>query len=266
MPHQPYYRKASQQGFSLLEMGIVLIIIGLIVGGVFVGQSMIRTSQLRSIIGEVDRYVKAIDTFQQKYFSLPGDMVNAESFWGSDTGCPSVAYNEVKKNETCNGDGDGKIGIDASSNQYEWFTAWQQLANAGMVEGLYTGAQGSASAAHAIIGTNVPKSALSNAGYNMMYWSVVAGDADHYPTEPGHVLAFGGATTSSYTTAGVLTPSEALEIDTKIDDTRPAYGKVKAYKPASLNADCTTDVLAASANYKVSKTSPECALMFSTGF
>ena len=259
-------RSKNQSGFSLLEMGIVLIIIGLIVGGVFVGQGMIRTSQLRSIISDVDRYIKAVDAFQQKYFALPGDMSTAESFWGSDSGCPAVASNTVKKPETCNGNGDGRIGVNGSSDTYEIFRAWQQLGNAGMVGGGFTGVTGTGSSVHAVLDQNSPRASLSSAGYTLMYWGDTDGDADHFATEPGHILAFGGQTTTSYTSAPVLAPSEAFDIDNKIDDGRPAYGKVKGYKPVTINPSCVTTSTASTAAYDITRTSLDCSLMFSTGY
>lgn len=264
--HEHNTQSGMQSGFSLLEMGIVLIIIGLIVGGVFVGQSMIRTSQIRAIINDMDRYIKAVDAFQQKYFALPGDMSTAESFWGSDAGCPSVATNIVKKQETCNGTGDGRIGLNGTSNQYEMFRAWQQLANAGMVGGGYTGVSGASGSAHAVIDQNVPRASLTGAGYTLLYWGVTAGDADNFATEPGHILAFGAATTTSYTTDPALSPVEAYEIDNKVDDGRPAYGKVKGYKPVTLNPNCVTSSTASTATYDMTRSSLDCALIFSTGY
>lgn len=254
-----------RNGFTLIELSIVMLVIGLLVGGVFVGQSMIRTSQLRSVATEVDRYIKAIDLFQQKYTALPGDMTNATTFWGADS-CPSSDYT-LRRTVTCNGNGDGKIGSDESANQAEWFRAWQQLSNAAMIEGQYTGNNAYTGQVMSVkLDLNVPRSDLTGAGYTLMYWSVVAGDSDRYATEPGHILAFGAVATNSYTTAPIITAEEAQSIDTKLDDGRPAYGRIKAYKPATLNTQCTTDVDPTVANYKTAVGGRNCALMIQTGF
>ena len=66
--------------FSLVELSIVLVILGLLVGGVLSGQSLIRAAELRSVTTEYSRYTTAISSFRDKYFALPGDMSNATSF------------------------------------------------------------------------------------------------------------------------------------------------------------------------------------------
>src|SRR3954470_10836183 len=101
----------SKQGFTLLEMSIVLVIIAFIIGGMLVSKTMIRSSRLQTVIADADRYKKAIGLFKEKYKELPGDMPNATSFWGTDPGgCPSTPANAVVKTTTCNGNGDSFIG------------------------------------------------------------------------------------------------------------------------------------------------------------
>ena len=70
----------KQTGFTLLELSVVLIIIALVAGGIVVGQSLIRSATLRSVMGEYDHYLKAVQEFQDKYLALPGDMPNAEEY------------------------------------------------------------------------------------------------------------------------------------------------------------------------------------------
>ena len=73
----------TRYGFSLVELSIVLVILGLLVGGVLTGQSLIRAAELRSVSTEYSRYVASVHTFRDKYFALPGDMTNATQFWGT---------------------------------------------------------------------------------------------------------------------------------------------------------------------------------------
>jgi prepilin-type N-terminal cleavage/methylation domain-containing protein len=68
---------AFQSGFTLLELSIVLVIIGLIVGGVMVGQTLIRQAGMQSILKEKAQYFTAVQTFKMKYSGLPGDFVRA---------------------------------------------------------------------------------------------------------------------------------------------------------------------------------------------
>ena len=103
-----------RQGFSLVELSIVLVILGLLTGGILAGQSLIRASQLRAVTTEHDRYVAAVQTFRDKYFALPGDMTNATKFWGAADGGDGIGFDcrgaETADIRTCNGNGDGRIG------------------------------------------------------------------------------------------------------------------------------------------------------------
>ena len=66
--------KKNQQGFTLVEMSIVLVIIGLIVGGVLVGQDLVKGAQIRATVAQLQQYDAAINTFRGKYDQFPGDM------------------------------------------------------------------------------------------------------------------------------------------------------------------------------------------------
>ncbi|MFN7611184.1 MAG: type II secretion system protein, partial [bacterium] len=59
-------------GFSLIELAIVLVILGLLVGGIMSGQSLIRAAELRSVTSDLSRYESAVYTFRDKYSDLPG--------------------------------------------------------------------------------------------------------------------------------------------------------------------------------------------------
>lgn len=61
-------------GFTLIELSIVLVVIGLIVGGVLVGRDLIRSAEIRALIGQIEKYQAAVNTFRGKYGHLPGDI------------------------------------------------------------------------------------------------------------------------------------------------------------------------------------------------
>jgi prepilin-type N-terminal cleavage/methylation domain-containing protein len=64
----------DEQGFTLIEISIVLVIIGLLVGGVLAGKEMISAAQVRSQLTQLERYNAGVVTFREKYNALPGDM------------------------------------------------------------------------------------------------------------------------------------------------------------------------------------------------
>lgn len=259
----------AQRGFTLIELAIVLVIIGLIAAGVLSAQTMIRTAQLRGAISEYDAHLKAIKEFQDKYLALPGDMNNAEAQWGSDTTCPGTAYNNVPKKQTCNGDGSGTIG---SSDQWggishpeEWFRAWQQLADAGFTPGLYTGVHGSGSLNEAVPGQNVPSSKLEGAGWTLVYMLMIA-DGVLYGDQYGHILMLGGKSGLSYARGPVLVPDEALSIDSKIDDGKPGTGKVRTWRTAVMPNCTTNDTSQDAQTYNNAADARNCSLIFLLGY
>ena len=84
--------------FSLVELSIVLVILGLLTGGILTGQNLIRAAELRSVVTEFQTYQTAVMTFRDKYFALPGDMTNATDFWGEMTNCGAASPSSSHEN------------------------------------------------------------------------------------------------------------------------------------------------------------------------
>lgn len=114
--------KLRQQGFTLIEIAIVLVIIGLLLGGVLKGQELINSAKVRSLNNRVDGIAAAWFGFQDRYRALPGDYADAQNNIPAGT----VAI--------VNGDGDGQIEGGATASQ-----VWVQLAAAGFISGSYEG-------------------------------------------------------------------------------------------------------------------------------
>lgn len=249
----------KQAGFTLIEFSMVILIIALISGSVVVGRSMLRASEVRAVVAEVAGFTQALVDFRDKYKALPGDFNGAEALWGSDGTCPTTTYTSAPHKATCNGNGDGLIG---NGTNYEVYRAWQQLANAGLVNGAFNGIAGSGGALHSQIGINVPESKLSGAGYTLLY-VVFDGSGNNWP-EAAHQLNFGVPMTNAHTYGAVLTPAEAFEIDTKMDDGNPAYGTVLTAKSA-LYPNCNTSDTQTSSQYNASYAGIACGLIFTLG-
>ena len=256
----------SSYGFSLVELSIVLVILGLLTGGILGGQSLIKAAELRAIGTEYETYQIAINTFKQKYFAAPGDMTNATSFWGrADNGsfsgqCGDPAGDEGEGTETCNGDGNGLVGEWTPSAYYEAFRFWQHLANAGLIAGTYTGVPGDGGYAQHIDGENSPASKYSGGGWSIEEIHDHGGDSNFYAIDYGNYLELGAATALSCHEGPLLTPEEVWHIDTKVDDGKPGKGRVIA----GNWGDCT---LAANANdtesdYDLSRSDEVCFVSF----
>lgn len=245
MQHAHASKPAS--AFSLVELSIVLVILGLLVGGVLSGQSLIRAAELRSISSEYSRYTTAMSTFRDKYFALPGDMSNANSFWSG--------FGQ--------GDGDGTLDTSSTATSNEISTFWIHLSKAAMIEGTYTAFASTTTAA----GTN-PKAKLSNAAWNAYYvGSPDTTNATYFEGSYGNALMFGGGTNASIPT-GVIKPEEAWNVDTKLDDGKPATGSILSLESqGSTCSDLATSSSSLSASvYLLSGTSNTCALILKTGY
>ena len=217
------------------------------------------------------RFKQVIGTFKAKYSYLPGDMPNAESFWGSDSTCPNTASNTIPKTATCNGTGDGMIGNwnyitgTIGGSAYESFRAWQQLANANLIPGGYTGVTGPAGNFNPVPGLNSPKPGYRGTSYSL-FWlynpngAVASGTYAH---APDHVIVFGAVTAAAGSAGPFLTSAEAMQIDGKIDDGHPGLGNIQG--PASA-PNCTTGSDPNSAIYNSATTNQSCWLYFHLGF
>ena len=63
----------KRKGFTLVELSIVLVIIGLLIGGILAAQSMIETTKVNKIVSQIQQYDAMVTNFQTKYNGLPGD-------------------------------------------------------------------------------------------------------------------------------------------------------------------------------------------------
>ncbi|HVK95794.1 MAG TPA: prepilin-type N-terminal cleavage/methylation domain-containing protein [Noviherbaspirillum sp.] len=65
--------KQQQSGFTLVEIAIVLVIIGLLLGGVLKGQEMIENSRIKAVVNDMNGVSAAYNAYMDRYRAIPGD-------------------------------------------------------------------------------------------------------------------------------------------------------------------------------------------------
>ena len=178
----------KSRGFTLIEIAIVLVIIGLLLGGVLKGQELITSARVRNIISQQDGVKAAYFGFLDRFRALPGDYNQATTNIQNigTTGC------------TGNGDGNGRIEATGSGTPTENVLVWEHLSKAGFISGSYTCA---ATESNATTPTNAFAVRLQ------LIWDNVYDDSSG-TSNARHNLKTGGQI-----------PSDLLgEIDRKVDD------------------------------------------------
>jgi len=204
----------KKSGFTLLEISIVLVIVGLIIGGVVLGQSLISSAQVRNTIRQIEKFDMAVNTFRLRYNCLPADCLNAISF-GFAT----------------NGNGNGNIGDSYTRNATtaELSNFWNQLSVAGLIEETFL-PNGT------VPGRDSPKPAMPvPAKSGWVLWcdaGGASGTSAYGNTYSTHSYGLISTPDALYLKEGSVTmfsPTQAWAIDSKIDDGNPSRGKTRAY-------------------------------------
>ncbi|MDX2094520.1 MAG: prepilin-type N-terminal cleavage/methylation domain-containing protein [Alphaproteobacteria bacterium] len=253
----PFNRRdiRQPQGFTLVELSIILVIIGLLLGGVLAGQTMRRNQQLRAVGTNAATYMMAMNQFKTTYGYVAGDFPTATELWGrADGGVPLTSNCAAPDTTasvgapTCNGDGNGYL----NATGHEIFRAWQHLAASGLITGRFTGISPYG------IGISIPKGPLGNTGYG---WgaglvevnNAALADATYFDGDYTNMLTFGAP--AAIMDGAALTPAETFELDTKLDDGVPATGGMRVYKS---NVACAVDAN----GYNVGSGAVSCAPLF----
>ena len=116
----------KQSGFTLIEIAIVLVIIGLLLGGVLKGQELITSARVRNIVSQQDGVKAAYFGFLDRYRALPGDY---------DSAFTNIANISNAACNGGNGNGNGRI---ESAVGNENILAWEHLSKAGFINGSFT--------------------------------------------------------------------------------------------------------------------------------
>jgi prepilin-type N-terminal cleavage/methylation domain-containing protein len=199
-------------GFTLVELSIVLIIVGLITGGIIGAQSLINSSKIKKVISDVADIRTAVNGFSLEYDDVPGDFSQAYSYWNTNCGTNNAA---LSNDGGCNGDGDGLIEIGSAVAYGENLAIWKHLILSELLKGNYTGASSSSAVK---IGTNVPVSTIDGGGYEIRNFVITGFNFTNS-------IRLGAAATNDLAKEA-LTIKDATNIDKKIDDGVPVSGRI----------------------------------------
>jgi prepilin-type N-terminal cleavage/methylation domain-containing protein len=197
--------KLVQKGFTLVEIAIVLVIIGLLLGGILKGQEMITQAKIKNVVADFSGISAAYYGYQDRYRAIPGDDLQAGTRWAG-----AVA-----------GDGNGQVGgtysnacpvtvVAASPESCKW---WDHLRRAGFVSG--TGGQQPFNAVAGMLGVQTGNG---------------AGGAT-LGTDAAGTGGFSGLIVCSAN----LTDKIAIAADTQMDDGVPISGTVRGLLQATPN-------------------------------
>jgi prepilin-type N-terminal cleavage/methylation domain-containing protein len=194
-------------GFTLVEIAVVLVVIGLLLGAVLKGQELMTSAQVRNLMQRQDEIKAAYYGFPDRYQAPPGDYAKASgTISGVSAGpCGTPAPD---------GNGNGNYQIEMIGSEHT--LAWEHLSKAGFLHSTYT-------CALVISAATTPYNAYGDA-------LALAHDAQHA----------GGAQPRHNLKTGANIPSHLLgEMDRKIDDGDATRGTFRAMlSPSITPTDC----------------------------
>ena len=136
---------------------------------------------------------------------------------------------------------------------------------ANLISGNYSGNAGGGGTRHAVVGTNVPASRISKIGFGVEYLGTMSADLYRWNGDYGHAINVGLETASGPAEGMAFKPEEAWNLDTKVDDGKPATGGIRPFRKNSYGNCTNTDVEATTA-YNLVYTPLACNILIITGY
>jgi prepilin-type N-terminal cleavage/methylation domain-containing protein len=121
--------KQKQSGFTLIEIAIVLVIIGLLLGGVLKGQELINSAKVKNLASDFKNIPLYIYGYQDKYRALPGD----DKLASSHSSASAVVATDAGTMKTGNGIIEGNW--NSTTKTEESYLFWQHVRLAGLAPG-----------------------------------------------------------------------------------------------------------------------------------
>lgn len=228
----------DSQGFTLIEISIVLVLLTLIIAAITAASSLVEAARLRGVVSDFQNIKNQVNTFYSKLGTLPGDFSDAGALWGSD--CANGTGTD-----TCSGNGDGlTLDSDIGATTSESLRAWQHLTRAQVA--IYNNLTGlpCAGAQNCVtVGENVPASKWPDAGYYLY-----SGSDDNIRL----AAILGKETSNDWNNSAAMDPVQAHNIDDKMDDGNPLAGQIRGSSiPGATAGDATTCVNSGIEAYRV---------------
>ena len=198
--------KRNQSGFTLVEIAIVLVIIGLLLGGILKGQELVQNARVRNLADQQNAVAAAYFAFQDRYRALPGD------YAAGNTNIPNVT------SAPCGGGGGCTQG-DSQITGDERLYAWHHLTNAGFISCPVCAPNPTAGAAPSAANS------LVNAYNGFM---ILEYNNNYAMAPPAGGGAAPAAPLINHLKSGAQVPSNIMaEVDQKLDDGNPNTGKFR---------------------------------------
>jgi len=201
-------RNSTQAGFTLVEIAIVLVIIGLLLGGILKGQEMITQARIKNAINDFNGITVAVTSYQDRYRGLPGDDKGAGARWTTQVPASGDGDGVIAGKYNANNTG-GTGGAPANTAESNLF--WQHLRIAGFVPGLTSGTGSGTPPPNAVGGIIGVESAV--VGTNGLGFTSVIVCSSNVPDKV------------------------AIAIDTQADDSNSQTGQIRAQLQTAANPD-----------------------------
>lgn len=238
--------KRGEAGFTLVELAIVMMIIGLLIGGILKGQELVANAQVTATIAQIKGINGALSTFRDKYSAMAGDMANAGNRLRD---CAGACATGAAGGTT----GDGRINTPAALGNVpaladEGLLAFVHMAAADLISGVDITAAGTAN-----FGSALPDAKMS--GGFWLGFTQNGAATGVVGMRPGHYLVFNGLA-ANVAAAGQngITTTQGAQVDRKLDDGIPNTGDVQA-----TGSNCVAGNL-----YQESRTDASCSLYIRT--